>query len=165
MENRIEKYYRISKCLLEIVSVMLFVCVIFFQSLNIFFRYTNIAGSIIWVEELTRYSFIWIAFLLWPLADRGDAHFRVDIFPNKLNEKKKLYFDIFIDVLALCFAIIVIWASFKYIPVTMLYRTDSISWLKMGMVYLVIPIGLTLLFVERILMIFKKIKKVSENSD
>ncbi len=161
--NGLEIYHNVTRYILVRLTISLFIVVIFLQSLNIFFRYTNIAYSIVWVEEFTRYSFIWIAFLLWPLADRNGSHFTVDIFFNKLKNKKKIFLEIIIDLLAICFVSIVVWYSFKYIPIAMLYHTESIRWLRMGIVYLVIPIGLIFVFIERMLMLLTKISGLIKN--
>lgn len=156
--NCLVTYQRVSKYVIEVLTVTLFIIVIFFQSLNILFRYAKIADSIVWVEEFTRFSFIWIAFLLWPLADRNGSHFTVDLFLNKLTSGKRVYLEILIDLLAIGFVVLVIWASYRYIPVAMLYHTNSITWLRMGIVYLVIPLGLTLVFIERVLMLYNRVR-------
>src|SRR6056297_1391582 len=97
--NILATYYNITKYLFEGLSITLFISVIFFQVLNIFFRYTKIAYSIVWVEEFTKFSFIWIVFMLWHLADRNGSHFVVDLFSNKLSKRKKMYLDILMDLL------------------------------------------------------------------
>ncbi len=155
--NGLATYYNITKYFFEGLSITLFISVIFFQVLNIFFRYTKIAYSIVWVEEFTKFSFIWIVFMLWHLADRNGSHFVVDLFSNKLSKRKKMYLDILMDLLVAFFVLIVIRASLEYIPGTMLYHTSSIVWLKMGIVYLSIPFGLALVFIERILRLVIKI--------
>mgnify|MGYP001042696773 CR=1 FL=1 len=155
--NGFTAYYNITKYIIEGIVVTLFIAVIFFQSLNIFFRYTKIAYSIVWVEEFTRFSFVWITFLLWSLADRNGSHFMVGLFLDKLNKRKRMYLEILIDLLIICFVFVLIWASFEYIPGTMSYHTDSIIWLRMGIIYLVIPFGSALVFIERVLMLVIKI--------
>lgn len=55
--------------------------------------------SVIFFDELSTYSFIWMVFLSGALAFMEDTHFKVDILPTKLVEKLAVplhYFELFI---------------------------------------------------------------------
>ena len=154
------KYDKVTKKIVEIFGVVLLALILILQTYNIFSRYTKISPPWMWVEEFTRYSFIWIVFILWFLNDRSETHFVVDVVPNKLPENFAKYLKLFIHILIVIFAAIVVWASIKYIPKTMMYCTQTFRKVPMGVVYMIIPIGLFLAFIERIRAIVgKKWKK------
>ena len=144
------RYERLTRRLSEGLAVFLFSTVLLLQALNIFLRYTGLRPPLMWVEELSTFSFIWILFLLWHLNDRDDEHFKVDVLLDRLSPQWRRRLEALAHLLALFFAGIVVWASAQFIPTTMLYRTNSFDWLPMGVIYLVIPFGFVLVAVERL---------------
>jgi len=148
---------------IETFMVILFSVVIALESYNLFGRYIKLYPPLMWVEEFTRYSFIWICFLLWHLLDRRGIHFVVDILPNKLSGKKKEYLELFINLIVIFFCGIVILSSVKYVSTAMVYCTSSFRWLPMGIVYAIIPIGLLMVLIERIQLLRKNIDKMRSN--
>lgn len=162
MKLRYSSYIRITRFLAEFVTLLLFSTVVIVQTLNIFFRYTKICNPWMWVEEFSRYSFIWIVFLLWHLNDRKGTHFVVDVFICKLSGKAKKVIDVFGHCIAFLFAGVVVWASVKYVPITMAYSTDSFRWLPMGVVYSIIPFGLLLVLIEHVLLLIEELRRTKE---
>ena len=144
-----DSYARWTRRIAETLSVALFAALLLLQSLNIFLRYTKIGPPLMWVEELTRYGFIWIVFLVWHLSDRSDSHYRADLLSDSLPPVWRRGLLAGQSLLTLGFAILTIWSSFRYIPATLSYSTHSFPWLPMGVVYLVVPIGLTLVAIEQ----------------
>jgi len=156
-------YSKFLNTVIETFVVILFSVIIALQSYNLFVRYTKLYPPLMWVEEFTRYSFIWIAFLLWHLLDRRGIHFVIDILLNKLSGKKKEYLELFINLIVIFFCGIVILSSVKYVSIAMLYCTDSFRWLPMGIVYAIIPIGLLMVLIERVRLIRKNVDKMRSN--
>ena len=154
-----EKFSKLTKWIAESFAVTLFAIVLISQCLNILFRYTKVLPPLMWVEEFTRFSFIWILFLLWHLADREDTHFKVDFAVAGLTGKPKACLFLFQHLIALGFAALTIWSSIRYIPATMAYGTNSFSGLPMGVIYLVIPLGLALVAVEHIRLLLRHFLK------
>ena len=146
----------ITRLITEIIVVILFSTILIVQVLNIFFRYTKIFDPWMWVGEFSRYAFIWIVFLLWHLSDRRDSHFVVDILFAKMKGASRLTLEYFNRFVVLFFAGIIIWGSIQYIPTTMMYSTASFRWLPMGVVYIVIPVGILLVFIENLFLIVVK---------
>jgi len=155
-------YSKFTRIVAETFVLIGFSVIIVLQTYNIIGRYTKLYPPLMWVHEFTSYSFIWMVLLLWHLLDRRGSHFVVDILPNKLSGRKKEYVELFINLIAVFFSGIVILSSVKYIPTTMIYCTSSFRWLPMGMVYMVIPLGLLLVLVDRLRLICKK-KKMRNN--
>lgn len=154
----------ITRLITEIIVVILFSAILIVQVLNIFFRYTKIYDPWMWVGEFSRYSFIWIVFLLWHLSDRRGSHFVVDIILTKMKGTSRLALEYFNRLVTLFFAGIIIWGSIHYIPTTMMYSTASFRWLPMGVVYVVIPVGILLVFIENLFLIAAKIGRVQKGN-
>ncbi|MFH1739125.1 MAG: TRAP transporter small permease [bacterium] len=150
------KYFDLTKRLCDGATIVLFLSVLILQSTNIFLRYTQISAPWMWVEEMSRYAFIWILFLLWHQADRTDSHFAVDLFGDRLPRRIRGALAFFYHAVAIFFSLIVIWSSFRFIPSTMMYHTASFSWLPMGYIYLIVPIGCFLVFLERLILIWER---------
>lgn len=138
--------------------MFLFATVLLLQTLNILLRYSGLHPPLMWVEELSTFSFIWILFLLWHLGDRDDTHFKVDVLLDRLSPAGRRKLEALAHLLALLFAGIVVWASAQFIPTTMLYRTNSFDWLPMGVIYLVIPFGFVLVAVERLRLLLRALR-------
>ena len=81
-----KRYSQLTKMFAEWAAILLFATVLFLQSLNIFPRYTTLADPLMWVEEFSRFGFIWILFLLWHVADREGLHFQVDFLRDRVGE-------------------------------------------------------------------------------
>ena len=157
MEKKGESTYeRVTRIIAEVFGVTLLALLLIFQTYNIFSRYTKISHPWMWVEEFTRYAVIWIVFIIWFLGDRRDAHFVVDVLPNKLQGRSKMFLVSITDLAIAVFAIITIWASVVYIPRTFAYCAQSFPKVPMGAIYMAIPIGMILVLIERIRRIFGK---------
>jgi C4-dicarboxylate transporter DctQ subunit len=157
LEKKLDYYY-LTRSIIETFGTVLFAFIIIMQGYNIFGRFTKIYRPFMWVEELTRYSFIWIVFLFWPLLDRHEAHFVVDIVPSRLSGVSRQMADIFAKLVGLVFAVLVVWFSIIYIPHAMIYCTDSFRNVPQGVIYMVIPVGLALVFVEKVRSIIQDVK-------
>ena len=146
------RYAAITRVVTETIAVFLFLSVLLLQAANIFFRYTRVRAPEMWVEDFSKYALIWIFFLMWHLADRQKDHFSVDVLERKLPSNAARWLDIFRHLVAIAFGTAVVVSAVRLVPTIMGYPTQSFRWLPMGAVYLVIPVGMSLVLVERIRM-------------
>lgn len=151
-------YKGFTRFVIETFSISLFTFVLLVQSYNIFSRYAKIGYPIMWAEEFTRYSIIWIVFLCWHLDQRDENHFNVNIISGKLKGKPKFFLEIFISIGIILFAIFLCYSSWLYYPSTMIYCAKSFQKIPMGIFYLAIPIGIIFLLIEEIIILHNKIK-------
>jgi len=152
-------YSNFTKTVVEGFTVTTFCVVFILEIFNIFSRYTMIGHPMMWVEDFAKYIFIWITFSLWHLCDRKKAHFVVDIIQNRFSRKGRKYLELIKNIIIVFFLVILTLTSIKYISITMVYSTCSFSWLPMGVIYIVIPIGSFLTILERIKFIRREIKQ------
>jgi TRAP-type C4-dicarboxylate transport system permease small subunit len=133
---------------IENISFVMFALILIVATLNVVGRYTRLFTPFMWVEEMTRYAFIWITFLMWHLVDREKAHFEVNILPASVQKKFAKLLEVINILIVMVFAVLIFWSSKRYIAVTMTLQTESFRWLKLGVIYSIIPIGMLLLVLE-----------------
>lgn len=121
-------------------------------SLSIFFiaimiqigaRYFGI--PMIWTEEVANYSFIWAVFMGAAVMVNRKEHFRFDGLSKKLKGKAKIYLDIFNNLILLAFNIAILYYGIQALENFWDYRWMALPFLKMGYVWIAIPImGITM---------------------
>lgn len=129
-------------------SLMLAMAILVFA--NVVLRYV-FGTSLPWVEEITRYMMIWVAWLAVGLAMREGAHIAIDNLQNALPQlwAQWLRFAVFLMVLG--FFAIVAWCGLKY-SLFAWKQESAVLRLSLGAIYLAIPIGSLLMLVHTLLM-------------
>ncbi|GLO67355.1 MULTISPECIES: TRAP transporter small permease [Oceanobacillus] len=158
MTNAIEK--------IQITIGVIFLCVFFgIIVLQIVTRHLGI--SVVWTEEAANYSFIWAVFMGAAVMVNRREHFNFDFLVQKLKGKKRAYLSIFNDAILFIFNICIFLLGVQVVSEFWNYTWSSIPQMKMGYVWLVIPVmAATMLiyttshFVEHIRII--KAKEVHE---
>lgn len=128
---------------LQITMGTVFLIVFFVVvSLQVIFRYVGI--SAMWTEEIAQYSFIWSAFMGGSAMVDHKQHFAFTSIKDRMKGKGKYFYDIAISLVMLIFVSVM--AVIGWIPVMQFWshRWIGIPLLKMGFVWLCIPItGIT----------------------
>lgn len=138
-------------------SFMLIMTILVFA--NVVMRY--LAGiSLPWVEELTRYMMIWVAYLGAGLALRTGAHVAVEVVQDALPVNITRIVRTGIAIAILCFLLSVAWYGFSYSQFTMRQSSPVLN-LPLGLVYLGVPIGCLFCAVHLLLGFRQYIDRVS----
>jgi len=111
--------------------------------LQVIFRYL-LNHPLFWSEELSRFSFVWIVFVGASVAMKRGAHIGVDYFVKNLPLQLKNYLRILVTILELFFLLTVIDRSILVVRVNMSQHSPAMR-IPMGLVYLAIPVGLSLM--------------------
>ncbi|KXF75899.1 hypothetical protein ATN84_18265 [Paramesorhizobium deserti] len=128
-------------------GLMLVMTVLVFA--NVGLRY--LAGfSLPWVEELTRYMMIWVAYLGAGLALRAGSHVAVEIMQDMMPVAMTRRLRIVIAVVVLMFLVTVAWYGFQYAQFTMRQVSPVLN-IPLGIVYLGVPLGCLLCAVHLVL--------------
>ncbi len=111
-------------------------------------------------EELSRFVLIWIGLLGSALAYKARMHLGVDILTNKLEGNRKLIADISVHLCAALFAILVLLiGGSNLVQVTFELKQVSASLgVKMGYVYLALPISGVLIMLYSLSFIIQDIQ-------
>src|SRR5699024_11998103 len=79
-------------------SVVFMFFIILLTFLQVCLRYM-FSHSFAWIEEVSRYLFVWIVFLGAAIAFDADSHIKIDVIENKLPKKIKRLIQCFIVML------------------------------------------------------------------
>lgn len=124
---------------IQIVIGVIFLCVFFgvivFQIVT---RYLGI--SVIWTEEVANYSFVWAVFMGAAIMVNRREHFSFDFLIQKLQGKKKVYLSIFNDAILIVFNIFIFLLGVQVVNEFWNYTWATIPEMKMGYVWIAIPI-------------------------
>jgi len=126
--------------------------------LQVIFRYL-FNSPLFWSEELSRYCFVWIVFVGAAIAMKRGAHIGVDYFEMKLPSRFKNYLKIAINILIISFLVIIIYQSILVVIVNMSQHSPAIR-IPMGLIYLAIPVGLSLMLGYIIIMNYKLLNSI-----
>lgn len=115
-------------------------------------RYLNIRiANIDWVEETSRFLFIWLSFLGAALATERMSHIRIDFFAQLVRGRARLVLEILVVLAMVVFASVM---TYEGLLVTLRASDRSpVLLLPMSLAYLALPVSgvAILLFTLRIL--------------
>ncbi len=146
-----QTFWRVYEVAVNSVAVVLFTAMVVITALGVFFRYV-LNAPLHWTEEADRYVFIWLTFIGASITMRYKAHIAVDVLVRYLPTRVRVWTTLAAQVAALVFLAIVGWASLPVIEVTMESRATATD-IPMGLVYLSVPVGCTLIAVETLRLI------------
>jgi len=94
-------------------------------------------------EELARFLLIWIGILGSAYAFKTKAHLGIDVLTYKFNGVKRLVIDIVVNSFLFLFALfIMVIGGFHLVNLTFaLDQTSAAMGLKMGYIYIVLPLS------------------------
>lgn len=107
--------------------------------LNVVTRYV-FNHSIIWVEELTQYEMIWVAFLGGGLALREGRHVAVDTLQDLLPDALRRPLRTLLAVAMAAFLAVLVVLGAQIAAFTWDQETPMLEW-PAGLPYLAVPIG------------------------
>ena len=123
--------------------------------LQVFSRFI-ITLPFMWTEEVARYLFIWITYVAASVCIAKRRHIVVDFIVLRFPIKIRLALEIFYSVGILLFAAYVAWWGFQFSQLNFSRPFFSTSALNLGIAYLSVPVGLTLV----ILNLFRNIYRI-----
>ena len=116
---------------------------------NVALRYLT-DHSILWVEEASRYTMIWLTFVGAGLVLRYGGHIGIDSLQQSLPRAAPLIRAVIVALLAVFFCVMIVVGS-RYAILTWAQTTPVLE-LPIGAVYLAMPVGFALMLVHMALM-------------
>ncbi|MDR1245601.1 MAG: TRAP transporter large permease subunit [Clostridiales Family XIII bacterium] len=100
-------------------------------------------SSIYWVEELVTFSMVWSMFWGASIIVRNKKHVAVKVFVNMLSEENQNILNRAVNIIALCFSIILLYSGIRLVGEIFVAGNVSESRLNLPMwiTYLIMPIG------------------------
>ena len=121
-----------------LVSIIVFQAVLLAAS--VFFRYV-LGSPIVWADELTRYSLIWMTFAGVALATKDNKHIVVDVLDLALPPKGQKIVNKFSDSVVIAFMIFLIYFGVKMTKFQTGMFGETLTWFSYAYVYVSIPLG------------------------
>jgi len=117
-------------------------------------------------EELATFLLIWIGLLGSTYALREKAHLGIDVLTTRFSGKRKHWSEIFIYSVVIIFAVsVLIWGGLRLVNITLyLNQISAALRIKMGYVYLVLPITGILLIIYSLGFITESLNQLKEIS-
>ncbi|MEB1807473.1 MAG: TRAP transporter small permease [Bacillaceae bacterium] len=146
----------------EMVLISITMCsLIVIMSSQVFMRYVMNA-SLSWPEEISRYLFIWIAFIGISYATKGDLHLKIDILLEYVSPKIQSMFAVLRDIAIFLFSVIMVIGGIDvYNNLSGTMQTSAALGIPFKYVYLALPVGFGLTALR---IIQKYILKVTQKS-
>lgn len=118
-----------------------------------------------WSEELATYLMIWVGLLGAAVALNRGAHLGIDYFVGRLNEKKRIFSEIFVYLIIALFSITVLLiGGAELVQETFLLgQVAPATGIKIGYVYLAVPISgffISIYSIEFLIESILKLKKL-----
>ncbi len=140
------------------LAILFTVIMISLLTFQIILRYF-FGKSFAWVEEVSRYYFVWGVYCYIILAAKNDNHIRITFHLSKLSEKTKKIIISFADVIWLMFNLVVVYVSIKYVMSMFEYPYYSQT-LRFNLVYvyMIVPVGFFFLSVRVLQTMIKRLR-------
>lgn len=113
---------------------------IFFIAILIQIVTRYLGWSVLWTEEVSTYSFIWAIFMGASVMVNHKEHFTFDALQHKLSYINRNRLNIFIDGLLIIFNLYILYFGINILNHFWSYRWETVPFMKMGYVWLVIPV-------------------------
>lgn len=141
----------------EAVLTLMMLSFVVLINLQVFTRYV-VHLSLPWVEELTKYTFIWMAFIGTAMSAKNGTHIAVDLIDGFLPPKGRKALSLFAEIAFLIFAVLMTKAGYDVLVKLMRFRQKSaVMSLHMGFVYGAFPVGMGLTVLRLIQRIVREI--------
>jgi len=122
------------------MSVGIFFLVIFFLTILIQITTRHLGISVIWTVEVSTNAFIWSIFMGAAVMVNRREHFNFNIIERNLKGKRKAYLSIFNNIVLILFNIAIFLYGIEVVKTFWDYNWTSLPQLKMGYVWIVLPI-------------------------
>jgi len=132
-----------------LLSAVFLACVL----LQVFFRYV-LEESLVWSDELARYSFVWSSFLAAAVIVGRNDHFTIPILVDLLPPRARVAIEALSIALCLVFAAIVLKVSTDW-SWRMLDARSPVLQFPQGLVYAVVPVSALYMIVHLVARAFR----------
>ncbi|RDB43448.1 TRAP transporter small permease [Halomonas sp. DQ26W] len=153
--NNIEDYT--CRFLLGLFVILIFAQVVMRATLGI---------GMAWIEELSRYAFVWFVFLGAAHAAHLGAHNRLQVHINLLPKRVANGLLLFVDLIWVGFCLTLAWKSLSLIELLFAfpYRTPAMGW-SLVYVYMIFPVAFVLMAFRVLQVQYLKLVKGVELGD
>jgi TRAP-type C4-dicarboxylate transport system permease small subunit len=154
LNDKFEEYF--------LVSTLAFSVTLLFVQVVMRFVFNN---SLSWSEELARYLFIWQAWIAVGFATKHSRHINLDFAINMCSPKVKEILYWVAHFIWLAFAVYMTYKATQFTSRIFVRKTVSAAMeIKMGYVYLAVPVGFALMSFRLVQVLVAKIKSYGKEN-
>jgi TRAP-type transport system small permease protein len=114
---------------------------------SVVIRYLGLfTRSFDWVDEFSRFLFIWLAFLGATIASREAKHIRIDVLVEQLSPRTRALLGVLVDIGMIYFLIVLAVQGWQVTQQTSAQTSPSLGW-SMSYVYASLPINAVIMLV------------------
>jgi len=144
-----------------VTLIAIFVTVV----IGVFFRYV-LNNSLVWIEEIAKFTMVWLAFIGSPAAmDRG-GHVAIEMISGRTKGTVRIIFVICIQIIIISCLVLLFWKGIDLAVKAIPQHSTAVTWLSMVWVYLAVPVGSFLMLpitIQRGLTDIVKVYKPADN--
>ncbi|WP_163538946.1 TRAP transporter small permease [Gracilibacillus sp. YIM 98692] len=137
---------------------------LFFAVILIQITTRQLGISVIWTEEVANYSFIWAVFMGASVMVNRKEHFTFDLLQRKLKGKLRIMLSLIIDTMLILFNITIFYFGILTVQRFWNYNWVSLPEMKMGYVWIAVPIMAGTMVVYLISHVIQHVKSLREVS-
>lgn len=144
----------------DAVTVFFFFIMCIFVFLQLFFRYF-LNNPLLFTEELSRFSYVWITFIGLSLATKRKEHINIGLFTERLPDRPRCILRIFVDLITLGILIyLFVWG----VIFTNFFKVILAPALEFSMIFVAIslPIGFALAAIRTACILYDDIMSLKE---
>ena len=165
MTGIIGRTYDAVIALVRWVAIAALVLLVVLVASAVVVRYFGLfGGSLHWADEAARFTMVWLAMLGSVVAlDRG-AHLAVTLLPDALSPATKRAMTLVSSLLSAIFVVVLAWKGWELSMRTMGQVSPALG-LRMGYVYMAIPVAAALMSVQLLALPFLLRKRAGDSAD
>ena len=152
----LDKYFEIS------ISVFLLLFMAALIAVQVFMRYV-VGESLSWSEELARYVFIWLIYLMISYSAREMKHIKIDVALSMFPVSWQKWVVILGDLLFLAFALFIVKTTYSLVLKQMMLdqRSTALA-IPMWMIYAAPGVGFFLTSIRQIQTIIWRVRNTDK---
>jgi len=135
----VERFFQRLIALVEWWAALLLVLMVVVVCLGVFFRYV-LNSSLVWYDEFASYLLVWLTFYGAVVASYRRRHIGFEVVVDKFEPKTRRIVDFISECFVLCFQFVLFYYGLLLMTKMGEGSAISLTWIKMGWVYSVLPI-------------------------
>ena len=139
----------------EKITLFFFIIMCISLFLQLFSRF--IGKPLVFTEEISRYSYVWIVFIAMSLAIKTNDHIAIDFFKNKLPGRIQKILNVLINFCSVLFFIYLTFYGIQYVTFTKTSLTPALE-IPMMVVTVSLPIGFALSAIRSVIRLIQSLK-------
>jgi TRAP-type C4-dicarboxylate transport system permease small subunit len=161
----LERLYRGAMAVTRWITYAILATVVVSVAASVVIRYFGLfGGSLYWVDELSRFTTIWMVMLGSAIALDARGHVAINVLPHLLPHRARKIINVVVDLSSALFVGVLGWYGYVISFFTMRQISPSLQ-VPMGYVYLAIPVSCTMMLARLLLFVARPSRPHADRDD